>query len=113
MNKVRLFGEGGANTPSCQSLQMNMETCRETKNKVVRLFGEGGTTLPPARAYNKNNETCRGRGRPRTRWIKGVTDIVRLHNTRQHSVPFPDSLSSVKTISLHGISRIGQKERRC
>jgi hypothetical protein len=35
---------------------------------------------PAARAYNMRIESPRGRGRPRRRWIEGVTDILRLHN---------------------------------
>ena len=35
---------------------------------------------PAARAYNMKLETPRSRGRPRRRWIEGVTDTLRLHN---------------------------------
>jgi len=35
---------------------------------------------PAARAYNLRMESSRGRGRPRRRWIEGVTDTLRLHN---------------------------------
>ena len=36
---------------------------------------------PVARAYNLKMESSRGRGRPRKRWVDGVTDILKLHNT--------------------------------
>jgi hypothetical protein len=45
---------------------------------------------PVSKAYNMKLETTTGRGRPRKRWIDGVTDTLKLHNitaANQQSVP--------------------------
>jgi hypothetical protein len=41
---------------------------------------------PAARAYNMKLET-QGRGRPRRRWIEGVTDTLRLNNITAYQTP--------------------------
>lgn len=39
--------------PATITYKMDMETCREKKNKVIRSSEEGGATLPAARATTR------------------------------------------------------------
>jgi hypothetical protein len=52
--------------------------------------------------YNPRLETRRGRGRPRRRWIEGVTDTLRLHNITAYQTT--EKALSGKPKSLAGLA---------